>query len=675
MKFNRAAVVASIILLIVTGIAVWVVFRYVAVEQRRDLQGWEQRLGIIAESQKRSIESWLQKQSQQMQTLAANPLVQIYVTEINQFQSSDITESQRGQLHYLRNLLNASAQSSDLFTPVKPVADNRAQTINDGLAILNRKDVLLSTRYFPRKDALVMRQAKRAIEAGATVVSTIYSNQASQPRFIIATPVRSVQSMKADDYRGAVVAVINPDRSLYKMLRRHWLTTNTDKSMLVVKHKASIMYISPLSGRYRVFYQHPITETGNAASFGVNNIGGFALTKDYKNISVLVTSRKINHTDWVLIQKINAGEALREARSHQHFILIILLLVIVFITISFIAIWRHASSIHLQKMTDRLMARTALLDAVSGNIRDLIFLLDRNEKLVMVNLALADFLEVNPLDVKGKALNHLYDVDTSRRLLAIKHDDVRNQQMRLEINNKRYDYHITVVALKEGDYKHSHLYVLHDITDLKDAQGRHNRLMEAIIQTLVALVDKHDPYCIHHSERTREVAIAIAREMQLPQAQINTLALAALLANVGKLLISNDILTSVEPLTTSSAELLRKNNQYTIDILEGLSFEGPVLDIVKQKNEFLDGSGYPEGVSGDGILLESRILAVANAFVAMASSRAYRPGKPLKDVLDSLFAQADTHYDRRVVATLLYVVENRKDWVQWKDINSTFNDT
>ena len=91
-----------------------------------------------------------------------------------------------------------------------------------------------------------------------------------------------------------------------------------------------------------------------------------------------------------------------------------------------------------------------------------------------------------------------------------------------------------------------------------------------------------------------------------------------------------------------------------------------MIDIISQKNEFLDGSGYPAGLQGDAILTESRILSVANAFVAMSSARAYRQGKPVREVLDTLLAQADRRYDRQVIAALFHVAENRADWSSWQ---------
>jgi PAS domain S-box-containing protein len=403
-----------------------------------------------------------------------------------------------------------------------------------------------------------------------------------------------------------------------------------------------------------------------------DKIGDFVVLPDYRRVPVLATARAIRNTSMILVQKIDVVEALAESLEHQQFILTVFLLVVFIVTISFIAIWRHATSLRLQKAKRRLEARAALLNAVGDSINDHIFLLDHENKLVFINDALARSLSIDNVDIRGKALNHLFNKEITERLLEIKpakdDADVRNKEMRLEFNDKRHDYHVSVVALNHPDYKQSHLYAMHDITALKDAQGRHNRLMDGIISTLAQVIDKHDPHCVHHSERTREVAVAIARAMVLPRERIDALAMAALLANIGKLYIPSEVLTNIEPLTEAEERMLRENINYSVEILKDLDFDGPVIEFVQQKNENLDGSGYPLGVSGEAIHLESRILAVANAFVAMTSARAYRSGKPVKEVLDILIAEADSRYDRQVIAALFHVAENHSDWVNWQQV-------
>jgi PAS domain S-box-containing protein len=324
----------------------------------------------------------------------------------------------------------------------------------------------------------------------------------------------------------------------------------------------------------------------------------------------------------------------------------------------------------LQRITQRLAARTALLNAVGDNIRDHIFLLDADENIIFINKTLADCLGVHYEDIVGRSLHHIFSLETSERLLDLKrsseHDVIRNKVMQLSIADDDHVYHVSLVSLMQGDYKNALLYVLHDITQLQATQDRHNRLLEGIIATLVYATDRHDPHCAHHSERTREVAVAVARAMGLPEDRINVLSMAALLANIGKLYLPREILTKLEPLTVEEERMLQQHVTYSVEILKDLEFDGPVIKIIEQKNERPDGKGYPAGLAADDIMQEAKIIAVANAFVAMSSARAYRPGKPMNEVIDAMLDQADEAFDRNVIAALFHVAENRSDWKNWQ---------
>jgi HD-GYP domain-containing protein (c-di-GMP phosphodiesterase class II) len=571
----------------------------------------------------------------------------------------------------LRNLIVAAANRSGVFKQAPPISSNQKNILLEGIGILNSQNkLLLSTRYFPKEDEDARLASSKAMSTGKVIVQGIYSNNIREPRLTIAVPVKVIQAGKdGDTFPGAVVAVINPADSLYKILTQHWLTTSTDETLLVKTSDASTVYMSPPTDGRSIFHQVASSNEKIAANYAHQNIGGFAVKNDYRGIEVLVTSRKINNTDWVLAQKIDASEALSESRSHQDFVLTVFLLVVFVITVSFVAIWRHSTSVRLKKTTDRLEARTELLIAVSDNIRDPIFLLDHNNNFVFANKALSTCLKLTD-EIRGMPMNHVFDKETTDNLLGLlsSQSDVKNHVMELSIADCNTTAHVTVVWLKHGKYKESALYVMHDITSLKEVQDRHNRLLEGIISTLVRATDMHDPHCANHSERTREVAVAIAQAMELPEERVNALAMAAQLANIGKLYLPGDMLTKMEPLTDEEEVILRNNVNDTIEILKDLEFDGPVIKFIEQKNEYLDGSGYPAAISSDEILQESRVLSVANAFVAMSSARAYRKGMPVQEALNKLLEQADSRYDRHVVAALFHVAENRSDWSSWQDV-------
>jgi len=684
---NKATNIAIGLLLIFFSSSIWLVFEYVAAERQRDLGDWQARLNIMAESQQYSVEDWFDVQLENIAALANNPLLQLYVSRVSSAGGNTGTDDEtgRGQIHHLKNLVNATAQHAKVYTPINKIKNNIDNTINDGIAIVDKSGVLLATRYFPVDDAAVREAYVQALVNKTVYISTIYPVQQSessaerQPRLIIAVPVSTVQAMSADDFKAAVVAVINPQGSLYKLLLKDWVTTQTDESLLVAVEENSLHYLSPLQNGFALFHQRPVSadstsvEQSNAETEVALNIGKIVTARDYRGIEVLAMARTLQNSSMVLVQKIDVKEALAESRAHQNFILIVFILVVFIVTVGFIAIWKHASSLRLQKATRRLKARAELLNAVGDSINDHIFLLDHNNMLVFINDALAKSFSVDDVDVRGKSLNHIFNSEITRRLLAVKpgetSQNIRNKEMRLEFGDRRRDYHVSVVALSHPDYKQSHLFVMHDITELKDAQGRHNRLMGGMITTLTTVIDKHDPHCVFHSERTREVAVAIADAMDLSRERTDALAMAALLANIGKLCIPAEILTSVEPLTDEQELSLRENTNHSVELLKDLEFDGSVIDFVQQKNECLDGSGYPNGLSGDAILLESRILSVANAFVAMTSSRAYRAGKPIKEVLEVLMSEADTRYDRQVIAALFHIAENHSDWVNWQRVS------
>lgn len=667
---NKPATIAFSLLLLFISVSTWLVFEYVNAEKQRDLEAWQARLSIMAESQQHAIESWLDKQLENINALATNPLLQLYVS---QSASVDFLsdETSRGQLQHLKNLINATASNADVFTPINEIKSNEENKVKDGIGIINENGVLLATRYFPVDDVAVSQAYKQALQTRSIFISDIYDIGNKQSRLIVAVPVSSVQSLASDDIRAAVVAVVNPEKNLFKLLLKNWLTTESEETLLVALDDDSINYLAPLKRGHEIFYKR--AKSAIAEVIAANNVGEFVTLPDYRGVNVLAVARNIRNTKMILVQKIDVAEALTESTVHQNFLLTVFLLAVFIVAISFIAIWRHATSLRLQKAKSRLEARAALLNAVGDSINDHMFLLDHRDKLVFINDALAKSFDIDNIDIRGKALNHIFNNEITLQLLEVKPGDngnnVRNKEMRLEFNEKRHDYHVSVVALNHSGYKQSHLFVMHDITELKDAQGRHNRLMDGIISTLAHVIDKHDPHCEHHSERTREVAVAIAGAMGLPRARIDALSMAALLANIGKLYIPTEMLTNMEPLTEEEELVLRENINYSVDILKDLEFDAPVIDFVQQKNECLDGSGYPKGLSGEAIYQESRILSVANAFVAMTSSRAYRSGKPVKEVLDILISESDSRYDRHVIAALFHVAENHSDWVNWQQVN------
>ncbi|MBK9159987.1 MAG: PAS domain S-box protein [Nitrosomonadales bacterium] len=175
------------------------------------------------------------------------------------------------------------------------------------------------------------------------------------------------------------------------------------------------------------------------------------------------------------------------------------------------------------------------------------------------------------------------------------------------------------------------------------------RSLEQSVQTIASTVEARDPYTAGHQRRVAVLAVAIARQMGLPKQRIKGLHLAAIVHDLGKIRIPAEILSKPGKLSDIEFSLIKFHPQAGYDILKDVEFPWPIADMVLQHHERLDGSGYPQGLKGDAILLEARILCVADVVEAMSSHRPYRPGLGTEAALGEIERNKGRLYDPSVV--------------------------
>ncbi|MCX5729971.1 MAG: response regulator [Deltaproteobacteria bacterium] len=178
------------------------------------------------------------------------------------------------------------------------------------------------------------------------------------------------------------------------------------------------------------------------------------------------------------------------------------------------------------------------------------------------------------------------------------------------------------------------------------------------VQALAAAAEVRDPYTAGHQKRVTELAVAIAEKLGLPSERIDGLQVAGLMHDIGKLAIPSELLSKPSKLTGTERALIQEHPKVAHEILQGIEFPWPVASIVFQHHERLDGSGYPLGLRGDDILLESRILAVADVVEAMASHRPYRPALGVEAALEEIRAGRGQRYDAQAVDACIAVLES-----------------
>lgn len=186
--------------------------------------------------------------------------------------------------------------------------------------------------------------------------------------------------------------------------------------------------------------------------------------------------------------------------------------------------------------------------------------------------------------------------------------------------------------------------------------------MNSTVEAIASMVELRDPYTAGHERRVAQLACAIGREMHLPERQVEGLRVIGYLHDIGKIAVPAEILSKPAKLTSIELLLVREHAKTGYDILKNLEFPWPVAQAVLQHHERLDGSGYPQGLKGPEIILEARILMVADVVEAMASHRPYRAAIGLEVALAEIVANRSKIYDERVVdaCTRLFVGQGFK---------------
>ena len=190
---------------------------------------------------------------------------------------------------------------------------------------------------------------------------------------------------------------------------------------------------------------------------------------------------------------------------------------------------------------------------------------------------------------------------------------------------------------------------------LQNSLDRLSRALEATLKAMALTLETRDLYMAGHQHRVSELAVAIAQEMNLAWDKVEGLRLAGIIHDIGKISTPVEILAKPVRLTKTEFQLVKDHPRVGYELIKDISFPWPVAHIVLQHHERLDGSGYPEGLSGDAILLEARILAVADVIESLSSHRPYRPALGLEKGMEEIRKGRGIRYEPRAVDACLKI--------------------
>jgi len=198
---------------------------------------------------------------------------------------------------------------------------------------------------------------------------------------------------------------------------------------------------------------------------------------------------------------------------------------------------------------------------------------------------------------------------------------------------------------------------MHDITDRKRAEEKLERSFVELAETVSRAMKFRDPYTAGHQRRVAELARLVGEKMGLDKDRLMGLYIGGLLHDIGKCSTPESILSKPGKLIDEEWALVHVHAKQGYEILDGASFPWPVADMALHHHERLDGSGYPDGISGDELSLENRILGVCDVVESMISFRPYRPARSIEEVLEEIKDGKGTKYDPAVVDIMLQIIE------------------
>lgn len=197
--------------------------------------------------------------------------------------------------------------------------------------------------------------------------------------------------------------------------------------------------------------------------------------------------------------------------------------------------------------------------------------------------------------------------------------------------------------------------------ELAETNARLKRTMNGVIKAMAAALESRDPYTVGHQQRVAELSIAIGKRLCLDENRLEALYIAAMVHDIGKISIPAQILSKPGKLSPIEFGLIQTHAETGFRIMKEIDFPWPVADIVHQHHERIDGSGYPQGLKESELMLESKILTVADVVEAMASHRPYRPALGIQLALAEITANRNRYYAADVVHACLEVFANNSE--------------
>ncbi|MBN1500048.1 MAG: HD domain-containing protein [Spirochaetes bacterium] len=303
--------------------------------------------------------------------------------------------------------------------------------------------------------------------------------------------------------------------------------------------------------------------------------------------------------------------------------------------------------------------------------KDAIFIIDSNASIIDFNKSTLQQFGYSATELKRISFNDLFsEIGEVIKIYNYLEEAVFFKDKEVHLVKKNGDKFIGLMTAsiidKTDKQGNVYGYMLKEITPIKEKafnelEKSYHQLrltINGIIEAIAIMVNIKDPYTAGHQNNVSEIAVKIAVEMKLSDDRIEAVRIASLLHDLGKISLPAEILSKPGMLRPEEFSLMKSHPVMGYDIIRPIQFPWPIADIVRQHHERIDGTGYPDGLKDGEILLEAKIIGVADVIEAMSSHRPYRPALGIKEALKEITAYSGTRYDIEVAEVAVRIFRN-----------------
>lgn len=642
----RGILIFAALIVVAVGVAYWIVSQ----RETRVVGELAQRTAILAETRAQVLAARLESLGNAGLRLSRSDVFRLFASEASQNGDIGSRESAlAAQIPYMMQAVTQFARQEGLV----------------GVYLVDGKGrVIIASAGAPNMSPGQRQSATAAIAAKARAVTPVrqYADGLSLDVILPVAPPQEENPAAPRNVSGVFVLATPVHTTLAEVLKDSPLALKGESTRLFQVGVSEVQEIVP-GGR-------PVLEAVTGAPLAPRQSFPFARRAAIGGGSVYSYGTWVPGVPWMVVQEANAVEARASLRTFTWGVSAVGVLLTLCIVIGFVAFWRHQTSEHnlalatqYRELGSRIAAQRRFLGSLMNSLTEMIGLKRKSGTYIYGNPSFARMIGRMPDGVEGLSDAEVFGRGTAERL---RHSDERALasdkpvvvEEVLHLPDGVRHFQMSKVAYRgESGEVEGILVAGRDVTEIREAEQRRQRGLQAMTRAFVRVIEQVDPYLGGHSENVRDVSVGIATGLHVPQDVLITVDIAAMLAQIGKLSIPAEIVAKVERLSPDEVRIMQGHITQAVQILKDVEFGLPVVDAIGQMYERLDGSGYPANRIADDICLPARILGVADVFAARIVPRSYREGISPEEAMQLLVDHPE-RYDATVVAALTQFVDS-----------------